>query len=228
MDELPQPTKSARNVLALTGAICSELLPGFSVLRELYGVYLESKIEQHQRELIQAIEARGISAQRELSDEQSQFLLPAAYRFFEQVRLGEYAYNLKILAAFIAESVVREPGTLEAGDVGRFARQLEYLDLKTLKVMAAALMLRDKLDVDETFDFVSSEGLKHHFPELFQDTSLHSVRSSLAVLSSRGLLGPDGSPQLGKTEETYFVTPDGYALSKLLRQQRATQYDDQS
>lgn len=228
MEDLPQPSKSARTVVAVTGAICGTLIPALGPLRELYNLYLARKMEQYRLVLIQEVEARGLRALEDLTEGQIEFLIPASYRFFEQVRLGDYEHNLRVLARYLAGRLALPEPIREPGDVGRFARQLEYLDLKTLKVMAAAVMLRDKLDVDDTSDFVSGEGLRHHFPEQFHDASLSSIRSSLAVLSSRGLLAPDGVPQLGKTEETYFVTPDGYALSKLLHQQRATQYDDQS
>ncbi len=226
MEGLPQPSSSARTVVAVTGAICDALIPALGPLRELFNLYLARKMEEYRQVLIDEIEARGVTALEDLTEGQIEFIIPASYRFFEQVRLGDYEHNLRVLARYLAGRLAATEPIRESGDVGRFARQLEYLDLKTLKVMANALLLRDKLDADDTSDFVSGEGLKHHFPEQFQDTSLSSVRSSLAVLSSRGLLGPDGVPQLGKTEETYFVTPDGYALSKLLLQQRATQYDD--
>ncbi|SMD07639.1 hypothetical protein [Rhizobium sp. RU36D] len=220
MEQLPEPTRSARNVVTLTGAVCSELLPGFSVLKELYGIYLDRKIEHHREELVKAIEAKGISALSELSDEQAEFLLPAAYRFFEQVRLGEFSHNLKILAAFIAGCVVQRSCPAEAGEVGRFARQLEYLDIQTLNVLSASLKLRTKipLEVNPNEPFVSGGGILYHFPEFFSEADGPKIRSSLAILSSRGFLYPDGGSETGKTEESYYLTQDAWLLHDYLQQ----------
>ncbi len=44
-----------------------------------------------------------------LTDGQREFFLPAGYRFFEQVRLGEYEHNLQLLAELIAGETVRTP-----------------------------------------------------------------------------------------------------------------------
>ncbi|MDH4413904.1 MAG: hypothetical protein QE484_11385 [Rhizobium sp.] len=219
MKGLPDPVPNARTVAGLSTIVISHVFPGGSLLRELIDQWQSKRRNDGQAILIKAIEDQGLRAFDSLTDGQLEFIVPATYLFFEQVRLGEYHHNLTVLARFVAHGVtaLKRP---DPGDVGRFARQLEHLSELELGVMANALALRDLWDSPDNYDFLSADGLRTTFPELYAAVNVVELRSSLALLASRGLICPDGSPQLGKTEETYFLTPQGRALGDLVRQMK--------
>ncbi|MBC2774507.1 hypothetical protein H6M51_16705 [Rhizobium sp. AQ_MP] len=183
------------------------------MFKELVQAHLAKRLEQYRAVLIKEIEAHGISAIESLTDGQLEFIVPASYRFFEQVRLGEYQHNLKTLARFIASGLSSDP-FLDTGDVGRLCRKLEYLSAFELKVLAACLGFAERLKKNEGSGtpegLISGKGLAGNFPETLADEEL-KIRGALAVLSGRGLLFPSGAVRLGKSQETYFLTP--YAIS---------------
>lgn len=218
MANLPQPSKTGRSVAALTAAICADLLPLGGTLREVFAVYEQKKINEYRRVLVEEIEAFGVRTIDGLSEAQAEFVVPAAYRFFEQVRLGEYEHNLRILARFIGGSLADRSTTKSPGDIGRFARQLEYLDEYCLRVLSAALRLREKIpnSANAGEPFIASDSLIHHFSE-FSETDAPRIRTCLAMLSSRGFLYPDGGTSTGKVEEDYYLSEDASELAQYLQ-----------
>jgi hypothetical protein len=221
MNGLPDPVPKARSLAALSAIVVSELLPGGGLFKELVDAHLAKRMDRYRAVLIKEVEAQGISALESLTEGQLEFIVPAAYRFFEQVRLGEYRHNLTILARFVACGMNSEPALAEPGDVGRLCRQLEYLSAFELKVLAACLGFAERLakrtenhaDIPE--GLISGRGLAVNFPEAFASEELR-IRGALAVLSGRGLLFPSGGVRLGKSEETYFLTGSATSLRGII------------
>ncbi|KQW31049.1 hypothetical protein ASE36_01785 [Rhizobium sp. Root274] len=217
MEGIPDPSKSAKTVSAISLTVLADLVPGGSAFRDLVGAYQSKKIEEYRQLLLTEIHQRGLKAFDDLSDTQIEFIIPAAYRFFEQVRLGEYRHNLKILARFLANGLVDQVSLPKPGDVGRLARQLEYLDELELRVLAASIGFSEaslsKAKVEQPFISVTSLG--RLYPKLLtQDDG--RLRAALAVLSARGFLYPDGAVLFDKSEETYHLTEDTVRLSGLV------------
>lgn len=188
MEEFPQPTKNALTVWKITGAICSTI-PGLSTIRELSQHFLDSRIELYQGKLIEAVRREGIEV---LSDEQAAFYVPAAYRFFEQVRLGEYDHNLFVLAALIAGNLNDKMGRADVGRVGRAARKLELLSLSEL---TALVRCKEAFEISGTLPDDDSNELCFG-PRLLvriygyhgQEITYLAALESLHELASRGLL----------------------------------------
>ncbi len=219
MIDLPQPSKNAQNLAAIVMAICSDLVPwGGGTLREIFSVYQNQQVDKYRKILVEEIQNYGAGVIDKLNEGQTEFIIPAAYRFFEQVRLGEYEQNLRVLARFIGGSLADGSSVRVPGDVGRFARQLEYLDEYCLRILCAALKLKDKISVTRDPDKVpiSSGGLIYHLSE-FSPGEAPRIRTCLAILSSRGFLYPDGSMSTGKEEEDYYLSEDARMLSRYLQ-----------
>lgn len=207
MEGIPNPKGSAKTVSSISLFVIGQLGPLGAAAKELVNNFFAKKAEESRVLLISAIEDRGIAALAELSEEQVEYLIPASLRFYEQVRLGEYRHNLKVLASFLADGLVQAPSPPDPGDVGKLSRQLEYLSVFDLSVLDGALGLRDRipLEVNPNEPFISSEGLAHHYPQRFGSYE-NQIRASLAILSGRGFLFPDGAMTTGKSEEEYYLT----------------------
>lgn len=119
--ELPQKTEGLRSVVALLGFALDAVPYASAVLKELQ----DHRIEDGRRILLEQVKASGLSTIENLTPGQADFFLPSTYRFLEQVRLGEYAYNLSVLGRLIAH----EMKTAEIGDVGKIARAARYLEM---------------------------------------------------------------------------------------------------
>ena len=187
IDNFPQPVKGADTVVRVTGAICASL-PGLATLKELMQAVLERKIEHYQKTLIDLVHEHGIDV---LSEEQVQFYLPAAYRFFEQVRIGEYDHNLKILGRLIAGEL--EGGLHgDVGKIGRAARKLEMLTFKQLSFLVMCKRGFELTHISERESTTSGCLAPVHMIDAFAEREISidyaQAREQLHELSARGLL----------------------------------------
>jgi hypothetical protein len=171
----------------ITGVICASL-PGLATLKELMQAALENRIERYQRRLIDLVHERGVDV---LSEEQAQFYVPAAYRFFEQVRIGEYDHNLTILGRLIAGEL--EGGVpRDAGKIGRAARKLEMLTVEQLSFLATCKrgfeLTHTSQRESTTPGCLDAAHMIDAFAERGIDITYVQAREQLHELSARGLL----------------------------------------
>lgn len=194
VDKLPQPVKSVDTVIRITNAICSSL-PGLATLKEFMQAMQERKIEHYQKILVDLVHECGISV---LSEEQAQFYLPSAYRFFEQVRIGEYDHNLRTLGRLIAGELAAEPCG-DVGKIGRAARKLEMLTFEQLNFLA---MCKRGFELTHTSKRESTTPgcldpvhMIDVFGELGISINFSQATEKLHELSVRGLLTVSGNPK---------------------------------
>lgn len=186
---VPQPSEGALDTYEICMAIASELVPGWSLVKATSDVLIRRRMQHGQRILIEEISRSGRDA---LTDERFNYYVPAAYRFFEQVRLGEYEHNLKILAKIISRDL--EPDVL-APDVGRVARaasKLEMLPEAHLVALAYCERAFEIYRASDQYDgywlCIDSHNLKASFAEAQIDVEPINCQEWLHELSSRGLL----------------------------------------
>jgi hypothetical protein len=200
---LPQPTKSARYVYEVTGAIL-ESIPGFGILKKFADIHLNRRIEEALRQIVAEVQESGIDV---LTETQFEFYLPSAYRFAEQVRLGDYEHNLKILRKILVDGL--KTNSTDSGKIGRHARQLEYLSEFEVAVLAAVHKYLDFVDdADTPRNWAGLEELKLNG---FMDEAISdvSIATALSVLNGRGLLIPNGNPTIDRVAGTYRLSEDG-------------------
>lgn len=198
---LPQPNKNARSVVKIVGLLADIL--GYGVIKELGIGALDRNLEKQQGKIIEAIKAEGIDV---LDEEQAQFFIPNAMRFYEQVRLGEYDHNLSLLRKILIDGL-KLPSS-DSGKIGRHARQLEYLSQSELDVLAAAFETQSILSALNNDDgFVNVEMIKVQIPR-FQDIASEQIKWALNVLNSRGLLVVSGASVWDGEEDSYSLSPD--------------------
>jgi hypothetical protein len=203
---LPQPTKTARDVYEVTGAIL-ESIPGVGVLKKFTDIYLNRRIEEELNKIVHEVRASGIGI---LTETQFEFYLPSAYRFAEQVRLGDYEHNLRILRKILMNGL--RASSTDTGKIGRHARQLEYLSEFEIDVLAAAyelgMVFADRVGEE---GFVSPEGIVGNIAR-FSNSQLKDVKYALGNLHSRGLLVLDGNSAEGGEGALYDMSPDGASI----------------
>lgn len=203
---LPQPTKNARDIYEITGAVF-ESIPGVSVLKKFNDIHLNRKLEAALTLLAQEGRESGVEV---LNDPQYEYYLPSAYRFAEQVRLGDYEHNLKILRRILVEGL--KSNSADTGKIGRHARQLEYLSGFEIDVLAAAHELgtvcSDRLG---EAGFISPEGIVGNIAR-FGNSQLKDVKYALGSLHSRGLLVLDGTSAESGEGALYDMSPDGASI----------------
>jgi hypothetical protein len=174
--QLPQLAPHANTVL---GAI-DFVLSGAPYAGEIYRGMIVRRIRESRDILINAIRHRGISEVSSLTEAQKDFILPASYRFLEQVRLGEYEHNLKVLASIIAGEI--DPSTIEpdVGKLARAARRLEMLPSDCL----VAISLFDKA-ISHYNARTQNEGL---FCAIDLKEVLHNAELNYEIGKVRGMI----------------------------------------
>lgn len=120
MENLPRPTTHAKDILNVTLSIVNLIFPQTSVLKEFFDIMINKRIKRGQYILIEEISKNGIDS---LTKEQFDFYIPSAYRFFEQVRIGEYEHNLRILAKLISGELGVQGEEPDTGRVGRASKK---------------------------------------------------------------------------------------------------------
>ncbi|XAZ22449.1 hypothetical protein LVY75_27110 [Sinorhizobium sp. B11] len=185
----PQPTKNAKAVYEILAGVIGAFVPAAAALKPAMDRYLDKQMQQAQDMLMHAISERGITA---LNDEQFEFYVPAVYRFLEQVRIGEYEHNLKVLAALITQGVAGDPKRSDLGTIERAARKLELISNAELETLAATKVAWDQVIQDGPT--LSSEG--HMVYKAILDAhktmglpiELHDLAERLHELNVRGIL----------------------------------------
>jgi hypothetical protein len=204
---LPQPTKNARDVNAVTIAIAETFIPGASLLKKYLDFKLNRNIEVALELLVTEVKKSGIEI---LSDAQYEFYIPSAYRFAEQVRLGDYEHNLGILRRILIGSL--NIHSSDTGKIGRHARQLEYLSEFEIDVLAASYELltptNERTDKDKIF---SANFIKKQISR-FCNKDPFEIQFALSVLSTRGLLTTRGELLHDDAEAGFSSSPDGLSI----------------
>lgn len=189
MASVPQPKKNAVEVVEITMAIVGAVVPPIAVIKPWIDAHQKFKAERAQKILISEIEEHGISM---IDDDQYEFYVPAVYRFLEQVRLGEYEHNLRVLAALIAQGLANKPNRPDVGIIGRAARKLELISNGELETLAAS-----KVALDQILDNGPSLSSEYHFDHkglldtherMAMPVSLEDLVDRLHELNVRGLL----------------------------------------
>lgn len=190
--EMIQPTKHADDIRNVTLEIFSSFAPGGGVLKASLDILVRKRLEEGQRILVAEIKERGISS---LSEEKWEYYIPAAYRFFEQVRLGEYQHNLKILAKMIADGTSAHDEPSDVGAIARAARKLEMLPLEHLFALSRCERAFEIYAASEeaaasgrSWICIDSDELKMSFAEIGEEVANSQCGEWLHELASRGLL----------------------------------------
>ncbi|MEM5500493.1 hypothetical protein WNY59_02715 [Ahrensia kielensis] len=199
---LPRPTKNAQKVVDLVGVIASSV-PIASSLKELWSIKLKRDFERAQEILIEQISSQGIEV---LSDESLEFFVPASYKFFDQVRLGEYEHNLEILAGLITRNI-GSSDSLSKKNILRYASALSGLssyEIDTLSLVSSTASEK-KGNTSDTRNISVGAG------DLIADREYSLEEkikrdSALSMLASRGLLRPTMSAVLGGGSMDYLLT----------------------
>lgn len=191
--DMIQPIKHADDIRNVTLEIFSSFVPGGGVLKASLDILVRKRLEEGQRILVAEIKERGISS---LSEEKWEYYIPAAYRFFEQVRLGEYEHNLKILAKMIADGASAHDEPSDVGAIARAARKLEMLPLEHLfalwrcerafEIYAAS----EEAETSGGYLNIDSDELRKSFAEIRKEVLNIQCSEWLHELASRGLLTP--------------------------------------
>lgn len=188
-----QPKKDAADVPNVTLEIAGSFVPGGGVLKASLEILVRKRLEEGQRVLFAEIEERGISV---LSKEKWEYFIPAAYRFFEQVRLGEYQHNLKILAKMIADGTSAHDEPSDVGAIARAARKLEMLPREHLIALSRCERAFDLYAASEEADGywigIDSDELKTSFAEIGEEVLNIQCGEWLHELASRGILTTGG------------------------------------
>ncbi len=187
MKRIPQPTQSAMQIYEVSAAIASTFIPGVAAAKPILDLYLKRKERLVQEVLIKEIHDRGIEA---LNDEQFEFYVPALYRFLEQVRIGEYEHNLKVLAALIADGL-KQPA-YNVSVIGRAARRLEMITIEELQTLAAAKIAMDgRVSEGPTLEnelSINHLDILNTLAALGHQTEMPVLSERLEELCTRGLL----------------------------------------
>lgn len=128
-----QPTTSALDIYEITSSIITDLIPLGSTFKSGFDLLIRKRLEEGQKILLDEIEFKGLNV---LSTEQWDYFIPVAYRFFEQVRLGEYKHNLKVVAGLISIDLKPPTSQHDIGAISRAARKLEMLPLEHLEALS--------------------------------------------------------------------------------------------
>jgi hypothetical protein len=189
MTLFPQPAKNATVVYDVVCGVLADFFPGGATIKTIVDTYLQNKRSGIERLLLEAISERGIGA---IDEEQFEFYVPAIYRFVEQVRVGEYEHNLRVLAALIADGCAQASGPADAGVISRAAKRLELISFEELVTLAATkaawdMRLSEGPTLQSEFTIDNLAILRAHDAQ-GQSLELPELAERLHELSVRGLL----------------------------------------
>lgn len=195
LNQVPQPTKNATDVYEVSSAIITALLPPLAVLKAGADVLIRKRMEEGQRLLLSEIGRMGTG---QLADEKWDYYVPAAYRFFEQVRLGEYEHNLRVLAKLISGDLNAQQNDVDVGKIGRAARKLEMLPkahLVALSRCQRAFELYAASDESDGYWICIDESeLRGSLAEVGVTAEGIECQEWLHELAARGILTSGGRP----------------------------------
>jgi hypothetical protein len=174
-NKLPEPTEGAAARNEFSQRAIAALLPGIGeVIAYGLGQLIQKRLKVGTDILIEEIERSGRARLDQLTEGQKEYFLPQAYRFMEQVRVGEYRHNLRVLAKILAGTIGDEGERADTGIMLRSARALEGLPLDGLVALARC---------DEAFE-------KHRAPEFeFENGSRFVTISEQSLMSAYGSCG---------------------------------------
>jgi hypothetical protein len=195
LHQVPQPTKNAADVYEIAAAIVSTLLPPLAVFKAGTDVLIRKRMEDGQRLLLAEIGQMGTG---KLAEEKWDYYVPAAYRFFEQVRLGEYEHNLRVLAKLIAGDLNAQQNDVDVGKIGRAARKLEMLPkahLVALSRCKRAFEIYAASDESEgCWICIDESELRMSLAEVGVNAEAIECQEWLHELAARGILTSGGRP----------------------------------
>lgn len=211
--------RSGAKAVALTGsAIVSDILglflPGGSTLHQAVSTLVERRLRQSEEILMDAVSAGNIDM---LKDEQLEFVVPTAFRFYQSARDGEAKHNLRILAEILAGRI--KSGRLETADFLRVSRQIEGLavsDLATLVAVSEVDKAHRGRSRGET-DTRDKELIERLVPAYFENE--RELGSSLALLAGRGLIVPDQQTTLDASLQAYLASASAEEIIAMAKQQ---------
>lgn len=195
LNEAPQPNNNAADVYEICAAIMSTLLPPLAALKAGADILIRKRMEEGQRLLIAEIGQMGTG---KLADEKWDFYVPAAYRFFEQARLGEYEHNLRVLAKLISGDLNAQECDVDIGKIGRAARKLEMLPKKHLVALSRCKRAFEIHAATERFDgywmCINACELHTSLTEVGVNAEVIECQEWLHELAVRGILTSGGRP----------------------------------
>ncbi len=195
LTEVPQPNENASDIYEVSSAIVTSLIPPLAILKVGTDILIRRRLEQGQSLLISEINKNGLP---ELTNEKWDYYVPAAYRFFEQVRLGEYNHNLTILAKLIAGDLAAADSSPDIGKIGRAAAKLEMLSKEHLFALARCERAFEIYHASEECDghwiCIGDLELMESYKEIGLELQPVKCREYLHELASRGLLTAGGRP----------------------------------
>ncbi len=195
MNPVPQPAKNAADLYEVSAAIVTTLLPPLAVLKAGADVLIRKRMEEGQRLLLEEI---GQTGSGKLSEEKWHYYVPAAYRFFEQVRLGEYEHNLRVLARLISGDLNAQQNNVDVGKIGRAAQKLEMLPKAHLVALARCERAFELYAASDEFDgywlCIDVSELRTSLVEVGVHADARECQEWLHELAARGILTSGGRP----------------------------------
>lgn len=189
MTEVPQPTNKAKDIYDVLSAIVTSFIPSLAVFKAGADILIRKRLEHGQSLLFSEINQKGLS---ELSNEKWDYYIPTAYRFFEQVRLGEYNHNLIVLAKLIAGDLDATDSLPDIGKIGRAATKLEMLPKEHLFALARCERAFEIYQASEECDgywiCIDNRELMDSYREIGVEILPIDCQGYLHELASRGLL----------------------------------------
>jgi hypothetical protein len=134
--KLPEPIEGAATRNELVQVLIAALFPGGEIFAYGLGQLIQKRLRAGTDMLIEEIERSGKTRLDQLTEGQKEYFVPQAYRFMEQVRVGEYRHNLRVLAKILAGTIGDEGERADTGIMLRAARALEGLPFDGLVALA--------------------------------------------------------------------------------------------
>ena len=167
-ENLPSPVENAGMVAKLVTGVATAFTavwyPEAGILGAILPIVIDHYVERPKQLLLRMLKEGQI---QDLSAEQLAPLVPMTYKFFEAAKEGEYARNLRILAAYLTGELKQKLPDA-AGNFSRMVRRVEGLsetDLKVMVLIDTSLATITKTSTDEGSEreppFVAATALKN-------------------------------------------------------------------
>lgn len=186
---VPDPLPGAGKKAGLAVELVAAVLPPLGMALKYY---MERRLEEGLQILVDRVARIGVSSLDELTEGQRAYLLPSAYCFAESVRLGEYEYNLHVIAEMIAGEWSADNAAGEPGKIQRAARRLSGLEYDVLVAFAgcAAAFDRHSRDMGEEYGYsiISPKSLVDAYGDTDRKLSVPRAAELLVEIYLRGLL----------------------------------------
>jgi hypothetical protein len=166
--------------------------------------------------LVEEVRSKGIEALDDLSEGQKEYFIPQAYRFGEQIRVGEYDHNLRVLAKVIAADLVDETARADSAKALRLARKMEGLTPENLVVLGCCrdAFIQRARNNDPEPPYILPSVVVEGLPKSMRDMGETRRDDSLVELLSRGIL-----------RDAALILGHGYCETCLYRELVAAAYE---